>query len=231
MIPRVAYLMILGALAFVVLAAAAGSGLLDRLPPQPYFPPELAEPRERACDPEGAQYPDSIVETRTTEPVVDDFHAQWFGVHLRAAQEVSLSRPPPSDEPSPARSIRFTWLRTFHQPVVVRIDETPDGRMRLTARRLTGLGGYDPGGVADRRDRDLTPAEAETLRRALARIDVFELLPLGCGGGVDGAEWILEARQDRRYHLARRWTPKGGGVHELGLLLLGFTHWEFERVY
>jgi hypothetical protein len=77
----------------------------------------------------------------------------------------------------------------------------------------------------------LDAREAAALRRSLRDIDVFEIAPVGCGGGADGAEWLIEARDAGRYHLARRWSSRGGAVRELGMLLLSFTRWDLEPVY
>jgi hypothetical protein len=70
-IPRISYVLILGAVAFALLPAAAAQGLLDRLPQQPYFPRALAERHEIQCDPEGAHWPEQISATRWDTPVLD----------------------------------------------------------------------------------------------------------------------------------------------------------------
>lgn len=230
MIPRVSFVFVLVAMAFALLIAAASEGALDRLPPQPYFPQVLAEARRMPCDPVGALWPEQIVSTQTTEPVVDAYYADWFGYHLRSARELSLSDRPAGRNDA-RLTLRFTWLRSFHSPVIVRVDEGANGEMKLTAKRLSGRGGYGPGGVADRRSRPLTEAEAQAVRDALRRTDVFDIMPLGCGDGVDGAEWLLEARDAQRYHFARRWSPQGGPVREIGDLLLSLTGWNLKPVY
>lgn len=231
MTPRFAYVLILMVVAFALLTAAAAEGLLDRLPPQPYFPRALAERQQIPCDAEGALWPDQLSDTPWDAPVLDAIYADWFGTHLRAAHEVSLSQPPRSEVPSPTLSIRLTWLRSFHAPIIVRVDEISDGEFRLTAKRLSGKGGYGPGGIADSRVRALTSIEAATVRRTLAATDLFAIMPVGCAGGVDGAEWLLEARDAKRYHLARRWSPVGGPVREVGDLLLSFTGWSLDPIY
>src|SRR5690606_38992144 len=66
---------------------------------------------------------------RHSQPVMDDFVNGWFSEELSAFQEPSLYRRPSSTP----LSVRFTFLRSFHDPIVVRVDTLPDGQRRLTA--------------------------------------------------------------------------------------------------
>jgi hypothetical protein len=222
-IPRVSYVLILVALGFTLLIAAASEGALDRLPPQPYFPQAFAERRQMPCDPVGALWPEQIVSTRTREPIVDAYAADWFGYHLRSGRELSLSDRS-AQQNVDRLTVRFTWLPSFHSPVIVRVDESANGEMTLTAKRLSGR-------VGSFRGRTLTAVEAQAVRDVLRRTDVFNIVPLGCGGGVDGAQWLLEARDPRRYHFARRWSPQGGPVREVADVLLGLTGWKLDPIY
>jgi hypothetical protein len=47
---------------------------------------------------------------------LDDFERDWYSRHLLAAGEPAL--------PSTSRStiVRLTWLRTFHNPIIVRVE-------------------------------------------------------------------------------------------------------------
>lgn len=222
-ISSLAVLMTLGAFAFAFVVAAAGAGRLDWSPAQQYFAPELWKTTGAAC--EDLDPPDR------GGIAMNDFEADWYSAHLRAAGEPSLylaSRAAPAGE---AKSYRFTWLPTFHPPVIVRVDELSGGGMRLTAKRLTGSGGYGPGRIGERVDRMLSAAETSELKRVLTAGDVFKLAPGGCRGGSDGSRWILEANDHGAYRYVNRWMPNAGPVRESGMLLLGFTGWSFERVY
>nr|QQZ49619.1 hypothetical protein JKL49_22365 [Phenylobacterium glaciei] len=162
--------------------------------------------------------------------IVDDIEAEWYQKFWRAAQEPSLylaSR----TSPKTTLTYRFTWLRTFHQPVIVRVDETADGGWRLRAKQLSGHGGYSPGGVQKVVDRRLSDAEAAKLRLTMSASRVFEQPQIGCQEGTDGSRWLLEANDHGRYRYLNRWTPESGSVRETGLIMLGFTGWTFERVY
>ena len=162
------------------------------------------------------------------DKIVDEIEADWYPKHWRAAEEPSLYL---ASRASKARSLRFTWLRTFENPVIVRIDAVSSGRMRLTAKQLSGAGGYEPGQVARTIIRDLTPDEQAKLESLLAQTRVFKLPSRVCYSGLDGAQWIVEATGPAGYEYVNRWSPKRGPVYDLGLALLGLTGWQFERAY
>jgi hypothetical protein len=48
---------------------------------------------------------------------------------------------------------------------------------------------------------------------------------------MTGAEWVFEMREPGHYALLKRWTPASGAVHDLGVLLIGFTGWNPKPVY
>ncbi|RAK51137.1 hypothetical protein [Phenylobacterium soli] len=226
MIPRVAFVLVLCSLAAVVVVAAAAAGRFDRLPPQPYFPRQFAQASLMYCDPEGARSPDQARAGVRSEQLVDNLEANWFGSHLRAAQERSLWQPASELR---GRTLRFLWLRSFHAPAVIRIDEPARGTYWLTATLLQGNGGYEPGRIDRRVTRRLSPEEAEAYEKAYSQL--ASLPRIGCGNGADGSEWIIETRDQGRYSLLKRWTPASGTFHDLGVLLIGFTGWNPKPIY
>lgn len=156
--------------------------------------------------------------------VLDEFEDAWYSKHLRAAGERPLSFAPGSPE-----VLRFTWLRSFHSPVIVRVEWAPAGAATLTATMLSGAGGYEPGEVSNTVSRTLTQDEVERLL-ALRQAALREP-PADCTMMLDGARWVVEAAGPRGYHYVNRQSPETGAVHELGLALLGFTGWPFEPTY
>lgn len=185
-----------------------------------YFPPSLAT-TPSSCDTGPGVRP---------TPILSAFENQWYSRHLAAAREPSLyvdaSRPR-----SALSTVRFTWLRSFHQPVFVRVEGLDTPKARLVATELSGAGGYDPGTVKVRIDRALTPAEAEGIRASLQATDVLRSSPTGCELGLDGAQWVVEGVDGSGYHFVSRWSPSSGGVREFGLAMLRVTGWTFKDVY
>jgi hypothetical protein len=107
-----------------------------------------------------------------------------------------------------ADSYRFLYLRTFHAPISVRVQRIGE-RWLLSARVLSGHGGYEPGHVVTRIDRELSPPEIELLQRRLRAADYWgepwvneDVL------GVDGAQWVLEGRRGADYRLLDIWSPE-----------------------
>ena len=153
----------------------------------------------------------------------------WYVRQWRAAEEPSLLLQ--SQDPKSLRSERFTWLRTFHAPVFVRLDWLADGQVRMTATELTGAGGYDPGVVARRVERLLSREERADLDRAKRTLKPFRQFSLTCWGGLDGSQWMLEASESGKHVFIDLWSPEEGPVRAYALKLLGLTGWTYDYYY
>jgi hypothetical protein len=223
-IAPIAFVTALVVMGITIVVAVAADGRLDWLPRQDYFPPSYRTTHVQCV---AERYPDMAGRTL----MVDDVEAEWYPQHWRAAQEPSLYLASRSAAAKHALTYRFTWLRSFHAPVIVRLDETSDGGMRLRAKQLSGHGGYSPGKPLKALDRQLTGAEVAELRRAVAASRLFEQPQIGCLEGTDGSNWLIEANDHGQYRYLKRWTPERGPVRETGLMLLGFTGWTFDEVY
>jgi hypothetical protein len=201
---KVAFGLIVGVLGFAVAIATVAASSIR------YFPSSFAA--KAACG----------------LPTVSDFEAKWYGSAWRAAHEGPLYA---SSTPGPIATYRFTWLRSFHHPIIVRVDESPSGERMLTAKELSGEGGYAMGAVDRQLVRPLSPGEAAKLDGLLARTRILDLAATDCDAGADGAVWIIEAQGQSGYRYVNRWSPKGGPVRDVGLLLLDLTGWRVNPVY
>lgn len=197
----------------VVSSVAPASG-------NPYFPASFKN-RTVSCN----------FESRDAIATISALENDWYSGQLTAAKESSLylaSIHPPRRS---GRTLRFTWLRSFHAPVVIGIDGLGTRNSRLVAKQLSGKGGYAPGSISKQLDRQLSLKEEKAVELALARTQVLNLPPKLCDMGLDGAEWIIEAVDGKGYHFVERWSPESGGVRDLGIALLGLTGWEFKPIY
>jgi len=188
----------------------------------PYFPPEL-----------GSTYYTCALDGGEQSPPVEllsDFESGWFSTHLRAADEPSLYSPSQSEKASVQQVIRFTWLRSFHPPVTVRVTADRHNKWRIVAKELSGAGGYEPGEIKRTVTRRLETKEVAELAALMSQSPLPDASG-DCVIGVDGAEWIIERFDREGYHFIKRWSPSDGPVHDLGLFLVGLTGWRYKEVY
>lgn len=187
----------------------------------PYFPPEFHK-RDFECT-------EGFLAPRKTA-LMSESEAEWYQRHLRAAREPSLYATT-REAGASGRILRFTWLRSFHPPVIVRVDESADGKARMVAKELSGYGGYEPGHVAKTVERLLSAAEWLALKNQVDRSRLMETRQPECILGADGAQWILEQAVGSSYGYAVRWSPANGAVRELGLAMMALTGWTFNPTY
>lgn len=146
----------------------------------------------------------------------DNMKARWYTDQLKGLDEPSLLE----EAKNPAQeSYRFVWLRTFHHPVAVRLDIMADGSGRLTTKIANGAGGYEPGKLIENTSRSMQREQIEKFLRQVKNVGFWDLPSYDTTMGCDGSEWIIEGVKNGKYHVANRWTPSKGPVHELGMTL------------
>ena len=162
----------------------------------------LAEDSSPACEQlvaERSRFPEGAFD----DTALSSFVLLWYSEHLAAMAEPVLTR---IDE-RPAEAYRFLWLRTFHHPVVLRLQDV-GGEKTLVVKQTNGAGGYRPGELVVDRTIRVGAEEWNTFQSLLdaagywraAETDRDEM-------GGDGAQWVLEAVRDGRYHIVERWSP------------------------
>ena len=177
-----------------------------------------------------------VTQATTYFPGADNFNEEWYGGQLKALRE----RPLCCVQLSAARVVRFLWLRSFHHPVVIRLNELPDGRWRMTVKIGSGAGGYAP-------RRQLRESQhicrADEVATVLALFDPKSPFwsmpsdePVSTDGAieevhVDGAQWIVEARDNTRYHWVDRFSPESGPIREFGMHLMTLSRQKLGPIY
>lgn len=205
---------VMAALALPLLATSPAKAVT----PQPYFSPILQR-LSMTCHYRGQTW---------HVPVLSEPENIGYSRTLAAAREPSLFVASTIEQPKSA--LRFTWLRSFDPPVVIRV-EWNGLTGQLFAKQLLGVGGYEPGEVNRSFRRRLGPWETFRLRYMLWRADLFRAPPKDCAPGLDGAAWIFEGVDNNGYHFLERWSPESGSAHQVGLFLVGLTGWTFKHVY
>ena len=159
-------------------------------------------------------------------PRWDRDQAKYTAQYLQLLGEPCLF---PLRNRSKAEVYRFLWMRTFNQPVSVRLDVQADGSGRVTVATMRGESGFGstlkgPPTVTSR----LADVEEVARFRELLQKNGFFAIPSVVRGdqqGTDGSDWRIEAIIGGRYHTASRWSPtssQGPGkqaIAELGKAL------------
>lgn len=126
---------------------------------------------------------------------------KWYSRHLFALNEPILY----SDK-SDNESYRFTWLRSFHDPVAIRIERNKDS-YTLFWKQSDGSGGYEPGKIIVNQQKTIDKKTWDSFLDKLTGIDLWQLPSNEKNWGRDGALWILEGKTPLKYHVVVRWTP------------------------
>jgi hypothetical protein len=81
---------------------------------------------------------DSTQDSTECANSLDTFMNVWYSKNLAAMKEPILAEYEADNE-----TYRFTWLRSFNEPITIRIQKV-NSDFTLTVKRLSGQGGYKP---------------------------------------------------------------------------------------
>jgi hypothetical protein len=151
-------------------------------------------------------------------PTLDAGVIRWYSKHLTVLGESSLWA---ASKDSERQLYRFLWLRTWDQPLSVRVDENDDGSATLTLKVAAGSSDGDKPGKLDLvRTRKLSKEEFDALADKFTAAGFWTMASTVPSNGKDGAHWVLEAAKSGRYSVVDRWSPKDGPVRGLALHIL-----------
>lgn len=156
----------------------------------------------------------------------NQFTVNWYSKHLMAMDEPSLF----SLQNYTGESYRFLWLRTFDNPIAIRLWRSSDQRF-ITVKQLDGKGGYEPGKLIINKTRTVDEREWGIFNDHLEQSCYWDLPRVGGEGGQDGAQWIVEGSREGRYHIVDHWSPKSGSYRELCLYLLKLAEIQIDKIY
>ncbi|PZO01694.1 MAG: hypothetical protein DCF28_09610 [Alphaproteobacteria bacterium] len=144
----------------------------------------------------------------------------WFGGPLRRADEPSLFRK--SNAKTSPMTIRLTFIPSWSEPLIVRIDDVHGSQPRLTAFR-------DEGQVrptaANKLTRDLSREDVASVRAILASTNILSLQPDSCLSGPDGVIYLIEVTGPDGYRFINRWGISEGPVYDLANQMYRLTGW------
>jgi len=131
---------------------------------------------------------------------IDSFDLKWFSEFLFAMKEPLLFNKKIKKE-----IFRFTWLRSFDQPIVIRI-EKDSNNVALYWKITDGAGGYKPGSLIQNMNIDVTMNDWRQFIKLTKLLDFWNFQRKS-SFGTDGAEWILEGVNDNKYYATSCWSP------------------------
>jgi len=139
-----------------------------------------------------------------------EFTERWYARELYALAERPLW-------PAPVNDVvyRFTWLRSFNEPVAVTLTSLADGsgqlRLRVTDHSRQHL-------TVDRTIA-VTAEQVATVAEIIDQAQFWRMPTQQPDHGLDGSEWILEGTKSGNYHIVTRWcagkTPFGKAAFNL----------------
>lgn len=141
----------------------------------------------------------------TTRDALDTFVNSWYSHMLFALKEPVLK-----DYKGDKEVYRFTWLRSFNHPAVIRLEKQGD-IIKLFSKVSDGAGGYEPGKIIFDTTLTLTLEHVDSINLHLDNAKFWTLqTETRDNNGTDGSEWIIEVFKNKQYHMVVRWTPTEG---------------------
>lgn len=128
----------------------------------------------------------------------------WHEIQLKSLEEDCLP-----DRKAEVGTViyRFTWLRSFHHPIVIRIEKS-DNKVNLYWKIGKGLSGYHPQGIEKSGKKRLNMESWKNFEQLLQKAD-FENLPnVKKIMMTDGAQWTLEMKDSKEYKIHNTNWPK-----------------------
>lgn len=135
---------------------------------------------------------------------LDTFSNLWYSSSLSAFKEPYLYNYKGADE-----FYRFTWLRSFHNPIVIRFQKQ-NGNYILSTKEMIDNRGYAPDISVVNSTQHLTASKWNKLESKLSRLNFWnkETHDPDPISATDGAQWILEANIKGKYHFIDRQFPE-----------------------
>jgi hypothetical protein len=141
---------------------------------------------------------------KTQDPIanlnaIDTSTNLWYSACLSDFEEPNLYTYSGEDN-----IYRFTWIRSFHNPVVIRFQKHGNEYI-LTTKEMISNDRYIPNEFVVNTSQHLTAAKWKKLEFKLGRINFWNKASIDSEPtATDGAQWILEAKVDGKYHFVQR---------------------------
>jgi hypothetical protein len=132
--------------------------------------------------------------------------ASYYTRYLSAMKEPSVKAPLAEGV---KWVLRFTYLRSFHNPLAVRFVEK-DGVITATAIQLKKDHEHRPGKIHHQKTWNLDAESSKKIQALLAQKDFWKPLndsEQALSSGLDGSRWIFELHDMDGYRMLDVWSP------------------------
>lgn len=149
---------------------------------------------------------------------LDTLTNKWLTLDLLNFKEPNLYQ---STMDKTEKTYRFTWLRSFHIPVVIRIDKKQNS-FSLTCKELIDKEGYSPNEFKLNITKKISMPQWINFEYLIKKMN-FEHIQTDIsnnGDCTDGAAWILESKSADNYHCVYRHCTMEKGFEKACLYLL-----------
>ena len=159
---------------------------------------------------DGSYFP---IKTKDGRDGLTKFEVEWYGKSLERMKEPKL---PDLAKDANTEVYRMLILPTWGNSIVVRVQKHGD-LYSLSARRLDGQAGYDPGKLVETKDFDLSADVSRSLETLIQNLKFPQLSMTDKVRGFDGEEWVLEGVSEGKYHVVERWCATSYDPKKRGL--------------
>lgn len=131
----------------------------------------------------------------------------------------NLHEPVLSSYTGESEAIRFIWLRTFNEPIVIRLNNTQEA-VFINLKTLEGHSGFKTGEIKLDTAWTINKAEWKKITEKLDNNKFWNTASDLGSIGKDGVDWILEVRTKEKYHFINRWDDGNMQSFELKLFCI-----------
>jgi hypothetical protein len=155
------------------------------------------------------------IKSKAGDEGVVPFAAKWYGESLKRMNEPRL---PGFAKDANAEVYRIMILPNLGNSIVVRVSRRRRGKVySLSARRLDGQAGYDPGKLVEAKDIELSTDDSKTLKALVQNLNFFQMATDDDVLGHDDDEWIFEGVSQGKYHVVTRCCAPSENPEKRGL--------------
>lgn len=128
---------------------------------------------------------------------------KWISKQLLSLQEHDLMNQKLNSQDT---IIRLTWLRSFHNPITIKITRS-NSRIILNYVIGNGAGGYEPKGIKRKGKIRINEKEWNEIQKLLYDANYYNLENDFYVLMTDGSEWIIEIKTENKFYAKKRNWP------------------------